>query len=443
MKIIGIQSLKNPRKYFEEMTIDVTSHPRDPLDYYVKVNPQITYQTHIGFGGAFTESAAYTWSHLPKDKQQQIIDAYFSPSGLGYTMGRTHINSSDFSLGHYTYVKDMDIKLQSFDISREDLYVVPMIQAAMKYVPHIKLLASPWSPPAWMKTNNKMSHGGKLKKEYQELWAIYYTKYLEQMKQRGIPFYAISVQNEPAAVQTWDSCIYTAEEERDFVKNALGPIVHTYDANLKIIGWDHNRDLIVDRAKTLLEDPLCAKHMYGIGNHWYVSEAFENLSKVKAMFPDTHLFFTEGCIEGGPKPGAWETGARYAKNLIGDLSNGVEGWIEWNLLLNEEGGPNHVGNYCDAPILANRKTHELTFNSSYYAIGHFSKFIKEGAKRIHVTHQLPKGLLTVGYQNPDGSIISILLNETYENHKISYAIEDEFVSIDVPSSSIISLITSI
>lgn len=403
------------------------------------INPHQTYQTHIGFGGAFTESAAYTWSKLSKDKQQDIINLYFSQSGLAYTMGRTHINSCDFSLENYDYVKPFDSELKSFDISREEAYVIPMIKEAMKHVPNIKLLASPWSPPYWMKTNQNMNHGGKLLPEYKQVWANYYVKYLDEMLKRGIPYWAISVQNEPAAVQTWDSCIYSAEEERDFIKEALGPTIKAYNKDIRILGWDHNRDIIVQRAKTLLEDEVSASYTWGIANHWYVSEDFKQLSIVKEMFPDTHLIFTEGCIEGGPKPGAWLTGLRYARNMIGDLSNHVEGWIEWNLTLDLQGGPNHVGNFCDAPILIDTNHNRYIINSSYYAIGHFSKFIHEGAKRIHVEGDYPKGVSMVAYQNKDQSIVMVLLNESDELKKVNIAIEHEIMAVELHPHSLLTL----
>jgi glucosylceramidase len=439
MHLKGYVSSQKLQKAFHPMgVIHPTQISTSP--YHMTLQPEITYQTHLGFGGAFTESAAYVWSKLSHTKQQLIIDLYFSKDGLRYNMGRTHINSCDFSLENYTYVQEGDVTLDSFDLSREDLWVVPMMREALKREPHLKLLASPWSPPGWMKTNNQMNFGGKLKPEYQHIWARYYVKYIMEMKKRGIPYWAISVQNEPAATQTWDSCIYSAEEERDFIKNALGPIVHAYDPQINILGWDHNRDIIVERAKPLLEDFECAKHLYGIANHWYVSEAFENVGKVKSLFPDTHLIFTEGCIEGGPKPGAWYTGERYARNIIGDFNNHVEAFIEWNLILNEQGGPNHVKNFCDAPILADPKTDEFVINSSYIAIGHFSKFIEPGAKRIHHTANLPKGLSGVTYQNPHGEIVVVLLNESHEKTQVDLEIEHQIYPIFMDEHSLVSLI---
>jgi glucosylceramidase len=404
------------------------------------LNPQKTYQTHIGFGGAFTESAAYTLSLLPEEKQNEIIHAYFSEEGLNYNLGRTHIHSCDFALGNYTYVEENDKELKTFDLSHEDTWVVPMIKKAQKYVPGLKLLASPWSPPAWMKSNNNMNFGGKLLPEFYQPWANYYVKYFEEMKKRDISFWAMTVQNEPAAVQTWDSCIYTAEEERDFVKNYLGPTIEKSPFDVKILGWDHNRDIIIERATTMLSDKEASKYLWGIASHWYVSEQFENLSVVHELFPDKHLVFTEGCIEGGPRPHAWHTGERYARNIIGDLNNHLEGWIDWNLILNEEGGPNHVKNFCDAPILVDRKTKEIIYNSSYYYIGHFSKFIRPEAKRIHAQSNLPQKVYQTSYKNVNGDIVVVLQNESDQDVDVTLVINHEGQTIKALKHSIMTLV---
>jgi glucosylceramidase len=440
MNIQVFRTAKETGERWQILKDSAFTKPYDTTQPMIVINPGKKYQTHIGFGGAFTESAAYTFHNLPKDKRDFITKAYFSEDGLGYNMGRTHIHSCDFSLENYTYVEENDIDLKTFDIKREEKWVIPMIKEAQKYQKEMLLLASPWSPPAWMKSNNNMNFGGKLLPQYQQSWANYYVKYVQDMRKRGIDIWAISVQNEPAATQTWDSCIYTAEEERDFVKDYLGPTVHAYDKDLKILGWDHNRDIIVERASTMLNDPKASEHLWGIANHWYVSEAFENMSVVHDLFPDKHLIFTEGCIEGGPKPLAWHTGERYGRNMFGDLNNWVEGWIEWNLILNEQGGPNHVGNFCDAPILADRQTNQLTVNSSYYYIGHFSKFIKRGARRVHVTHNLPQGIFTTAYENPDGKIVVVIQNQNDQATQVSLNLTGHGFGFEMIAHSIVSLV---
>jgi glucosylceramidase len=377
-----------------------------------------TFQSILGFGGAFTEAAAYTFYQMPSNLQKEVLDAYFNQTtGLRYNLGRVSIHSCDFSLDNYTYIEDGDEELDSFDISRDLKYVVPMInRAELVRSDKMNILASPWSPPAWMKSNKDMNHGGYLLDKYKDAWSSYYIKFLEAYKNNDINVFAITVQNEPAAKQVWDSCIYSAEEEKDFVRDYLGPKIKASSyKDTKILIWDHNRDVIVDRVKPAFNDKEASKYIWGTGFHWYVSEAFENLSKVHELAPDKHILFTEGTIEGGVQLGAFESGERYARNMIGDFSNYCEGYIDWNLMLNEEGGPNHVGNFCDAPIIYDRFDQKIYYNYSYDAIGHFSKFVDVGALRIESVIN-SDDLKSVGFINPDGSLVFIILNETEKQH---------------------------
>lgn len=436
-----VESNKNQKKMWEEKgMITFVNQPVDS-EHIVSLNPDQTFQQWMGFGGAFTEAAAYSLAKISPQLREEVLDAYFDKDvGLGYTLGRTHIHSCDFALENYTYVDEGDKDLASFSIEREWKYVIPLIQDAMTVANEpLTILASPWSPPPWMKTNGEMNNGGKLLPEYRQVWANYYVKYIEEMEKAGVPIWGVSVQNEPEAVQVWDSCIYTAEEERDFVKEFLGPTLQKHDLSDKqIVIWDHNRDVIVDRATTVLEDPEAAKYVWGVGNHWYVSEEFENLSKVHEAFPDKHLLFTEGCIEGGVKLGAWHTGERYARNIIGDMNHWLEGFIDWNIVLDETGGPNHVGNYCDAPIIVDTKKDAVYYNSSYYAIGHFSRFVKRGAVRIEVLSNVPNVSITAFKQQDE--IIVVVLNETEQNEKLTFSINEESAEVIVPAHSIVTYV---
>jgi glucosylceramidase len=393
----------------------------------LNLNPNKVYQKIIGFGGAFTEAAAYTFFQMPKDKQEEVLAAYFNNDhGLRYNLGRVSIHSCDFSLGNYTYVKDGDTSLDSFNIERDLKYVIPMIHGAERHrQDKINILASPWSPPAWMKSNKDMNHGGYLLEAYKDVWANYYIKFLEHYTMEDIKVFALTVQNEPAAKQIWDSCLCTAEEEKDFVKEHLGPkLKESAFSHVNLLIWDHNRDIIVERAKTAYDDEEASQYIWGVGYHWYVSEAFENLTQVHDLNPNKHILFTEGTIEGGVHLNQFETGERYARNMIGDFSNFSEGYIDWNLILNEEGGPNHVGNFCDAPIIYNRNTDQLTYNSSFYAIGHFSRFIDVGAVRIDssLNHSI---LRQVAFKNPDGRLVVIVQNESEEDTHIFMKLKEK------------------
>lgn len=289
----------------------------------------------------------------------------------------------------------------------------------------VKLYASPWSPPAFMKDNNNMLKGGKLLPEFYQSWANYYVKFINSYQKEGIPVWGLTLQNEPMAVQRWESCIYTAEEERDFLKNYLGPTLKKAGlGDKKITVWDHNRDLISQRASTILDDAEASKYVWGIGFHWYENwsggeQMFENIGKVYAMYPNKNLLFTEGCIEkfDAKKYQFWSNGERYGKSMINDFNNGTVGWTDWNILLDENGGPNHVGNFCFSPIHGDTKTGELIYTPSYYYIGHFSKFIGKEAKRISSVSSRSQ-LITTSFLNNDGKVVTIVMNQS--GKKITY-----------------------
>lgn len=411
------------------------------LKSQLNTNANARFQTHLGFGGAITEAAAYTAIEgRSPEAFQSIVDAYFGDAGLRYNLTRIHMNSSDFSLGNYTYVDYHDTTLASFDIAREEMYVLPFLRRALALQQDLKILISPWSPPGWMKDNHYMNHGGSLLPEYYSLWAQYFVKFIQALQARHIQPWGVSVQNEPAAKQTWDSCLYTPEQEYQFVKHHLGPQLH--EAGLKHINvliWDHNRDIIMERVQPILSDPEMQQYVWGTAFHWYGEEAFNHVKAVHDAFPSYHLLFTEGCIEGGPRPGSWDTGERYARNIIGDFLAWNEGFIDWNLILNEQGGPNHVGNFCDAPLLWDRPKQTLIYNSSYYVIGHFSRYIEPGSTRIELQGDLPQGVLGVAYERPNGSHVAIFLNTIEQPLTLRVKLKQTEGQITMTEKSIITV----
>ena len=405
------------------------SHMGQPLETQVCVfvDPQQKFQKLIGIGGALTDAAAETFYKIPAVSQQELLKAYYDTvNGIGYTLARTNINSCDFSSDTYTYVADNDKDLKTFSLAHDEKYKIPFIKEVQKAANNtLKLYVSPWSPPAWMKDNNDMLHGGKLKDEFRQSWANYYVKFIKAYEAEGMPVWGLTVQNEPMAKQTWESCIYTAEDERDFIKNYLGPTLASNGLSSKnLICWDHNRDLIYQRASTILSDADAAKYVWGIGFHWYETWTgsamqFENLHRVSESFPSKNLVFTEGCAESF-KPeriNEWTWGERYGTSMVNDFNNGTVAWTDWNILLDEKGGPNHVGNFCFAPIHAHTKTGKLIYTNSYYYIGQFSKFIRPGAQRIISSSNRDK-LQTTAFINPDGKLAIVVLNTS--NDKISY-----------------------
>jgi glucosylceramidase len=432
----------------------------------VRLDPSKCFQTLEGFGGAFTEAAADTFYKMGPENRARILKAYFDRvEGHGYSLCRTHINSCDFSLGNYAYTEvDDDVELKHFSIKRDQQALLPLIKEARRIAGEpFKLFASPWSPPAWMKTSGKMNgdrtndnpKDNQLIKKYWDTWAYYFTKYIKAYKKEGVEIWGITVQNEPDATQDWDSCRYDADDERDFVK-ILGPMLEKEGlSDVKIMVWDHNRDNIYNRAKVILSDIQAAKYVWGVAFHWYSPiDHFEELVKVHNDFPDKKLIFTEGCelclgldpksglwTMRDPKLDLWTIGERYGHDIIGDLNNWTVGWTDWNMLLDERGGPNHKDSFCYAPIIADTKNDRLLFQSSYYYLGHFSRFIRPGARRIFCK-STRNDIEATGFLNPDANsksgatIAVVVMNRTNEERPFALRISERTLTSSLPSHSI-------
>jgi glucosylceramidase len=414
-----------------------------PLENEVSifVNPNKTFQKFLGIGGAITDASAEVFAKLPESKQEELLQAYYSKEeGIGYSLARTTIHSCDFSNGSYTYVEDNDKTLTSFSIEHDQEFRIPMIKKAIAAAGgELLLYASPWSPPAYMKDNNNMLKGGTLLPEYYDSWALYYTKFIKAYEAEGMPIWGITIQNEPMAVQRWESCIYTAEAERDFLKNHLGPAMEKEGlGDKKIVVWDHNRDLINHRANTIFDDPDASKYAWGIGFHWYETWAggepmFTNLGAINESYPDKNLLFTEGCVEGfkAEKYQFWPNAERYGRSMINDFNQGTVGWTDWNILLDERGGPNHVGNFCFAPVHGDVSAGSLIYTPSYYYIGHFSKFVRPNAMRVS-TVSSRSVLLSTSFINEDSSLITVVMNPGDEEISYQYYIGSEATMIKIP-----------
>ena len=411
----------------------------------IMIDATKTFQTIVGFGGALTDAAAETFYKLPKNQQKQILQDYFDPDkGIGYTLCRVPIHTCDFSSDSESYTETPDdTLLEHFTIEHDQPYRIPFIRAAMEAAQDTLLLfASPWSPPAWMKTNNSMLQGGKLKPAFRQSWADYFVRFIKAYEQEGIPIWGLTVQNEPMAVQTWESCIYTAEEERDFVRDYLGPtLVKNGLSNVKLMVWDHNRGILYQRDKIVLDDPETSKYVWGVGFHWYVGDHFENVRLVHDAYPDKQLVFTEGCVYSFDQEriDEWHWGERYGESILMDLNHWTVGWVDWNLLLDEQGGPNHVGNYCFAPVHGYPASGEIHHMNSYYYMGHFSKFIRPGAKRI-IASSNDDRLRTTAFLNPDGRVAVVVLNMTDDVLPFRLWMEGYSAGTESPAHSILTLI---
>jgi glucosylceramidase len=266
-------------------------------------------------------------------------------------------------------------------------------------------------------------------------------RFIEEYGKNGVPIWGLTVQNEPMAVQTWESCIYTAEEERDFVKHHLGPALHRAGLeDVKVMIWDHNRGLLYQRAMVTLEDPEAAKYVWGTAFHWYVGDHFDNMRLVHDAFPSKKLLFSEGCH--GPfkwdEIGEWSTGEMYGRSIIHDINGWSSGWTDWNILLDETGGPNHVKNFCFAPIIADTRDGSLHYMSSYYYIGHFSRFVRPGARRVACS-STSDDLFATAFVNPDGGKVTVVMNPTDKAMDYQVWTERHIARSSLPAHSIATL----
>ena len=418
-------------------------------DTAIFVAPTRRFQTLLGIGGAITDASAEVYAGLDGERQEQFMRSLFSPDeGLGYSLIRTPIHSCDFSSASYTYVDEGDEDLSTFDIAPDRVHRIPMLREAIRCAGgELTTFASPWSAPAFMKDNGSMLQGGKLLPRFRAAWAEYFTRFIAAYEEAGVPIFGVTVQNEPLAKQTWESMIYTAEDERDFLRDHLGPTMAAAGyGDRKIVVWDHNRDLVTHRAHTILSDPEAAKYAWGVGFHWYETWAggepmFANVEEVGEAYPEVNLLLTEATVEGfdPDRYQHWPNAERYGDAIVNDLNAGAVGWIDWNVLLDDTGGPNHVGNFCFAPVHAVRDTGELIYTPTYDYLGHFSKFIRPGARRVSAVSSR-SGLQTTSFMNEDGRLATVVLNLSNEPIQYRFCIDTAEAVATIPARAIQTLV---
>ena len=443
--ITYITGMDRDQKITERKIIRADESLRNAEMNLVTVYPQARFQTIRGFGGAFTDAAGYVYSRMDEKDRQDVIRTYFDPSEMGYAWGRTSIDSCDFSTEMYAADNDPeDIGLEHMDYARGEKYILPMLRDAEKAAGHpLQMMLTPWTPPAWMKTNGSRVHGGSLRPEFAPLWAEYICRYALHCIETGMDVRLLSVQNEPNAVQTWDSCVYTGEQEREFIRRHLLPALQRsgLDRRLDLLIWDHNKERAQDRALEVMNDDFMKAAVGGVAFHWYAGDHFENLEMTARSFPGKRLVFTEGCVEHS----IWGTGAeltgavKYAHEYIGDLNAGADTLIDWNLLLDEKGGPNHMGNYCDAPMMYDTAERRLHKKLSLDYIGHFSRHIRPGAVRLGVS-RFSDRIEATAAQNPDGSVAAVLLNPGKTEERLTLRIEGNCYPVSLPAGGIMTCV---
>lgn len=425
----------------------------------ISIKPLQRFQKITGFGGSFTESSAYLLNKLSKANREKILKAYFSDEGANYSLTRTHINSCDFSLSNYAYASvPGDKMLEHFSIDEDKSDLIPVIKAAMQFSSQgFKIIASPWTAPPWMKDNNDW-RGGRLLPEYRETWALYFSKYINAYKKEGIHIWGVTVENEPLGNdKNWESMHFTPEEMSGFVRDYLGPQFEKDGlSHIPILGYDQNRGDELERwAKVMFEDKTAAKYFGGTAVHWYAStyDYFPaSLQYTHQLAPNKYLINTEACIDADvPKweddnwywskeatDWGWDWASekekylhpkyvpvfRYAADIIGCLNNYVDGWIDWNMVLNRQGGPNWFKNWCTAPVIVDEEKEEVYFTPLYYTIAHFSKFIRPGATRIGFENTDDELKVTAA-ENPDGSVAVIVFNPAEKEKTFSVSLQEQ------------------
>ena len=439
----------------------------------IEVNTKEERQTLTGIGGSFTEATSSLLARLSKDKRQQVIDAYFGPDGARYSLTRTHIGSCDFSRGNYCYAEvEGDTLLEHFTIQPDEETLLPLIkdaQAASK--DGFRIVASPWSAPWWMKDNKKYV-GGYLLPQYQQLYADYLVKYLEAYKSKGIDIWGMTPVNEPYGNgNNWESMNWDPKGESAFVRDYMGPTFEKAGfGELQILGYDQNRVGITEWIDAMYADEATSRYFGGLAIHWYEStvEWFpELLNKAHEKAPEKHLIETEGCVDAEVphwKDDAWYWQCeatdwgwdwapddqkylhpkyvpvfRYARDLIGCLNNWVDGWIDWNMVLDRQGGPNWANNWCLAPVLVDPESDEVYFTPMYYAMAHFSRFLRPDAKVLGVKYD-SREVMATAVRNPDGSLAVVVINQGKDPAGLDLAIDGEHYSLTIAKEAIQSIV---
>ena len=489
----------------------------------IKVSPAIIKQEIDGIGSSFTESSAFVLAHLDKESRAEVMEKIYSETGANFSLTRTHIGSCDFCVeGKYSYLdKKGDAKLKSFSIQPDkegfnpDKYpgiqdptydLLPMIKEAIgiknrQKDNELRIVASAWSAPPWMKDiedyyiqgtpkNNFEGTGGKLKPEYEETYADYLIRYLEEYKREGVDIWGITPVNEPHGNNgQWESMHFTPESQNQFIKNYLGPkLVDSRFQDVNLLIYDQNRDGLEHWTDIILGDKETAKYVYGSAVHWYESthKVYEDVfERVHAKFPDNAIIHTEGCIDdlGKDAPDGitdpkrfkeqewfdndtfwWNENAtdwgysalwkgvnsddhpiytpvhRYARNIIVSIDHWLKGWIDWNVVLDQRGGPNHVGNFCGAPIMIDIESKQIYYTPIYYILAQFSRTIRPGDKAVQ-TEKILDGLdndaLHACATISDTNLLTVqLLNTTKEPLEFSLQIKDQYANIKMIPNSV-------
>jgi glucosylceramidase len=411
----------------------------------IEIDLSRKFQKINGFGSSMTGSSAYVFNkYLSPERRKRVYEDLFdSHKGIGISYMRMNIGASDFSSHNYSYddlpdgvVNDPDMKYFSIQEDTKDL--IPAIQEILAINPRIEIMGSPWSAPAWMKTSGSMIKG-KLKPEAQGAFANYFVKYIQEFDKQNIPIKAITIQNEPEfEPDGYPGMRMDAGEQRDFIKNFLGPAFIRQNINTKIVVFDHNWNN-PQFPNTILNDPDAKKYVAGSAFHCYAGEV-DAQSIVHNAHPDKEIYFTE-CSGGGWSGSFAENLSWDFRNLIiGNLRNWTTTVLFWNLALDEKSGPVNGGCMNCRGIVTVKSTGEVVHNIEYYVLAHVSKFVRPGAHRVFSTDTKTSGLYNVAFENTDGSKVLIIQNDTKESQTFNVKCNKQVFHYNLPAEAVATLI---
>ncbi len=405
----------------------------------INTDEALTYQVMDGFGFSLTGGSAYLINKLPAANREALLKELFSSDSNSISISylRISIGASDLSSSVFSYDDlpegQTDVNLAHFSLAADKTDLIPVLKSILQINPKIKILGSPWSPPVWMKTN-KSSVGGSLLPEYYPVYSKYLVRYITEMKSEGIPIDAITIQNEPLNPNNNPSLLMLASEQRDFIKNNLGPDFQSAAIATKIILYDHNCDH-PEYATSILSDADAARYVNGSAFHLYAGN-ISALSQVHTAYPEKDVYFTEQWV-GGPGNFAGDLKWHIQNLVVGATRNWSKNVLEWNLASDAAYNPHTNGGctQCEGAITIDAS---ITRNVSYYIIAHASKFVPAGSVRI--ASNMPDNLPNVAFKIPDGRIVLIVLNSSSSSQSFNIGFNGKLATTSLPNGAVATYI---
>ncbi|KAA0193477.1 hypothetical protein HAZT_HAZT011532 [Hyalella azteca] len=413
----------------------------------ITVSTATRYQTILGFGGSVTDSAGLNLNTLSDGAREKALRSYFAPEGSEYNIVRVPIGGSDFSTRAYS-LDDVegDVDLSFWSLAPEDINdKIPTIKRAQELSSaEVLVFGSPWSPPAWMKTNGEFTGVGSLIVDYWQPYANYIAKWAEAYEAAGVPLWGLTPQNEPLVDETeWgiNSCKWLPEDMRVWIRDYLGPTLEASGyGRLTMMVNDFNRDKLPHTIEPLLSDPECSKYISGVAVHWYSDQWIspDVLLQTRDLDPSKFILYTEACNE-SVYLGDWSRAERYVTDILEDINYYSVGWLDWNIALNQVGGPHWPGGAMDSPIIINADADEFYKQPMHYALAHVSKFFTRDSVRVDTA--VSGALKAAAVSRPDGSVAIVVLSTSDAVESVSISIDgSRFINTDLPVKSFSSFV---